>query len=150
MAGGIARGVGGGARGAGVGLGLTGGGAIPTIIHEMWNQPEAVIPALAALAHAHRLAAYRLLVERGPDGLAAGVIGERIGLPPSSLTFHLQHLHRAGLITQRRVGRNLIYAADFAAMNGLLGYLTRNCCGREDDGACRPGAATRTQDRRTA
>ena len=116
----------------------------------MWNQPDTIVPALAALAHAHRLAAYRLLVERGPDGLAAGLIAERLALPPSSLTFHLQHLHRAGLITQRRVGRNLIYAADFTAMNGLIFYLTRNCCGREDDGACRPAAATQTQDRRTA
>ncbi len=110
------------------------------------------VTALAALAHEHRLALYRLLVERGPDGLAAGVIAERLGLAPSSLTFHLQHLHRAGLITQRRVGRSLIYAADFAAMNGLLAYLTRNCCGRDDaaaDLACRPAAAC-APDRRTA
>ncbi len=116
------------------------------------------VAALGALAHEHRLALYRLLVERGPDGLAAGVIAERLGLAPSSLTFHLQHLHRAGLITQRRVGRSLIYAADFAAMNGLVAYLTRNCCGRDDaagDLACRPGAVActapaNTPDRRTA
>jgi ArsR family transcriptional regulator, arsenate/arsenite/antimonite-responsive transcriptional repressor len=116
------------------------------------SPPEAVA-ALAALAHEHRLALFRLLVERGPDGLAAGVIATRLGLVPSSLTFHLQHLHRAGLITQRRVGRQLIYAADYAAMNGLLAYLTRNCCGRDDatgDRACRPGATAPAQDRRTA
>src|SRR5258708_4086827 len=88
------------------------------------------VQALAALAHDTRLALYRMLVERGPDGLSAGVIAERLAVPPSSLTFHLQHLHRAELITQRRLHRQLIYAADFAAMNALLGYLTDNCCGR--------------------
>src|ERR1700678_4347297 len=87
------------------------------------------VTALSALGHETRLALFRLLVERGPDGLPAGVIAERLGTPPSSLTFHLQHLHRAGLVTQRRLHRQLIYAADFAAMNGLLFYLTDNCCG---------------------
>jgi DNA-binding transcriptional ArsR family regulator len=93
------------------------------------------VSALAALAHAHRLALFRLLVQRGPDGLAAGEIAARLGVPPSSLTFHLQHLLHAGLVTRRRVGRSLIYAADFAAMGALLGYLTRNCCGRDDAAA---------------
>lgn len=88
------------------------------------------VGALGALAHDHRLAVYRMLVGRGPDGLPAGVIAERLGVPASSLTFHLQHLLRAGLATQRRVGRQLIYAADFAAMNALVGFLTENCCGR--------------------
>jgi len=88
------------------------------------------VNALSALGHETRLALYRMLVERGPDGLSAGVIAERLGVPPSSLTFHLQHLHRAGLITQRRLQRQLIYAADFTAMNALLGYLTENCCGQ--------------------
>lgn len=87
-----------------------------------------VIGALSALAHEHRLAIYRLLVEQGPDGMSAGVIGERIGLLPSSLTFHLQNLQRAGLITQQRISRQLIYSADFSVMNGLIGYLTENCC----------------------
>jgi DNA-binding transcriptional ArsR family regulator len=87
-----------------------------------------IIEALGALAHEHRLAIYRLLVERGPEGLYAGAIGERVGLAPSSLTFHLQVLQRAGLITQNRVSRQLIYSADFAAMNDLVGYLTENCC----------------------
>jgi ArsR family transcriptional regulator len=87
-----------------------------------------VIDALSALAHEHRLKIYRLLVEQGPDGLSAGLIGERVGLLPSSLTFHLQNLQRAGLITQQRASRQLIYSADFDAMNGLIGYLTKNCC----------------------
>jgi len=88
------------------------------------------VSALGALGHETRLALYRLLVERGPDGLSAGVIAERLDMPPSSLTFHLQHLHRAGLITRRRLHRQLIYATDFAVMNELVGYLTENCCGR--------------------
>jgi ArsR family transcriptional regulator, arsenate/arsenite/antimonite-responsive transcriptional repressor len=97
-----------------------------------------VIDALGALAHEYRLRAYRLLVEAGPDGLNAGTIAQRLGLAPSSLTFHLQGLQRAGLITQTRDSRQLIYAADFAAMNGLVGYLTENCCGGED---CAPACA---------
>jgi DNA-binding transcriptional ArsR family regulator len=99
-----------------------------------------VIEALGALAHEHRLAIYRLLVQRGPDGLPAGAIGNRVGLVPSSLTFHLQNLKRSGLITQRRESRQLIYSADFTVMNGLVGYLTENCCG--DSGAeCLPNCA---------
>jgi len=86
------------------------------------------VAALAALAHEHRLSIYRLLVERGPNGLPAGQIAERVGLVPSSLTFHLQHLTRAGLIKQQRVGRQLIYATNFPAMNELVAYLTENCC----------------------
>jgi ArsR family transcriptional regulator len=88
-----------------------------------------VIEALGALAHEHRLAIYRLLVQRGPEGLSAGTIGQRVGLLPSSLTFHLQNLQRAGLITQRRESRQLFYSVDFSVMNGLVGYLTENCCG---------------------
>lgn len=86
------------------------------------------VGALAALAHEHRLNVYRLLVEAGPEGLNAGAIAERLKLAPSSLTFHLQQLHRAGLLTQQRNSRQLIYAADFSAMNGLVAYLTENCC----------------------
>jgi ArsR family transcriptional regulator, arsenate/arsenite/antimonite-responsive transcriptional repressor len=88
------------------------------------------VHALAALAHDTRLAIFRMLVERGPDGLSAGIIAERLGIPPSSLTFHVQHLHRAGLIAQHRLSRQLIYAADFAAMKALVAFLTENCCGR--------------------
>jgi ArsR family transcriptional regulator len=96
--------------------------------------------ALGALAHDTRLAVYRMLVERGPDGLSAGVIAESLGIPPSSLTFHVQHLHRTGLITQRRLSRQLIYAADFTTMNGLVTFLTENCCGRGAS-ACLPACA---------
>jgi ArsR family transcriptional regulator len=106
----------------------------------------AVIAALAALAHEYRLAIFRLLVEQGPQGLPAGVIGERVGLLPSSLTFHLQALLRAGLITQERASRQLIYSADYAAMNGLVGYLTDNCCAAQP-GSCCPPAAERAQKR---
>src|SRR5579863_9393236 len=94
------------------------------------------ITALSALADEHRLAVYRLLVERGPDGLPAGAIAERIGLVPSSLTFHVQALQRAGLISQRRVGRQLFYAADYSEMNALVGYLTENCC--RESAVCAP------------
>ena len=101
--------------------------------------PRDVVQALGALAHEHRLAIYSMLVQQGPDGLAAGVIAERLGIVPSSLTFHLQHLQRAGLIDQRRVSRQLIYAADFARMNALVGFLTENCCGGGQS-ACVPCA----------
>jgi ArsR family transcriptional regulator, arsenate/arsenite/antimonite-responsive transcriptional repressor len=97
---------------------------------------DKIITALAALAHQHRLAAFRLLVEAGPNGLAAGLVAERLGIPPSSLTFHLQQLFRAELITQRRLSRQLIYATNFETMNALLGYLTENCCGDADSGVC--------------
>jgi len=87
------------------------------------------VEALAALANEHRLAIYRLLVQAGPEGRAAGAIAEKLGLPASSLSFHLAHLTRAGLIEQRRESRSLIYSADFDSMNGLVGFLTENCCG---------------------
>jgi DNA-binding transcriptional ArsR family regulator len=93
------------------------------------------VEALGALAHEYRLGIYRLLVEQGPDGLSAGAIAEAVGLSPSSLTFHLQNLHRAGLIVQRRESRSLIYSVDFDAMNDLVGYLTENCCAGSD-GSC--------------
>lgn len=116
--------------------------------------PAETVEALGALAHEHRLAVYRLLVEAGPDGMSAGDIADRIGLVPSSLTFHVQSLHRAGLITQRRLSRQLFYSADFATMNELVDYLTRNCCGgAQSCGAvCKPVAQpkTATKSRRTA
>lgn len=93
------------------------------------------VATLAALASPHRLRLYRVLVEAGPEGLSAGRIAARLGLAPSSLTFHLQHLQRAGLITQSRASRHLIYAADFAVMQRLVGYLTENCCAGS---ACAP------------
>jgi DNA-binding transcriptional ArsR family regulator len=114
-----------------------------------------VIDALGALAHEYRLAVYRLLVERGPEGLPAGVIGERVGLVPSSLTFHLQALQRAGLIKQTRASRQLIYSADYTLMSELVGYLTDNCCatsGAGCDSACTPVNVTSkgTKRRRAA
>ena len=102
--------------------------------------PVSTVEALGALAHEHRLAIYRLLVEAGPDGMSAGDIAQRIGLVPSSLTFHVQSLQRAGLITQRRLSRQLFYSADFSAMNELIEYLTKNCCGGE---SCAPVCSPR-------
>ena len=88
------------------------------------------IAALGALAQDTRLALFRLLVTAGPAGLSAGTIAERLGVVPSSLSFHLQQLLHAGLVTQRRLSRQLIYAAEYGAMNELLAYLTENCCGQ--------------------
>ncbi len=97
---------------------------------------QETLAALGALAHEHRLAAYRLLVQAGPAGMPAGHVAEQLGIPPSSLTFHLQHLLRADLVTQRRASRQLIYAANFTAMNALVSYLTDNCCGGGAQSVC--------------
>lgn len=86
------------------------------------------IAALSALAQEHRLAAFRLLVEAGRQGLAAGALAERLGMPNSTLSFHLAGLRSAGLISQERRGRSLIYRADYARMDALIAYLTENCC----------------------
>jgi ArsR family transcriptional regulator, arsenate/arsenite/antimonite-responsive transcriptional repressor len=88
-----------------------------------------IVGALAALGQETRLEVFRLLVQRGPNGLPAGAIAQALDLPPSSLTFHLQQLAHAGLVTQRRLSRQIIYAVDVAAMNAIMGYLTENCCG---------------------
>lgn len=90
---------------------------------------DAAVAALGALAQETRLALFRLLVAHGPEGLPAGAIAEHLGVAPSSLSFHLQQLLHAGLIAQRRLGRQLIYSAEYATMNALLAYLTENCCG---------------------
>jgi DNA-binding transcriptional ArsR family regulator len=97
---------------------------------------KGAIAALGALAQETRLALFRLLVAAGPAGLSAGVIAERLGVQPSSLSFHLAQLVHAGLIAQRRLSRQLIYSAEYDAMNALLAYLTENCCGR--DAVCPP------------
>jgi DNA-binding transcriptional ArsR family regulator len=89
---------------------------------------QRAITALGALAQETRLDLFRLLVTRGPEGLPAGVIAERLGVLPSSLSFHLAQLVHAGLITQRRLSRQIIYSAEYDAMNELLTYLTENCC----------------------
>jgi ArsR family transcriptional regulator len=102
----------------------------------------AAVTALGALAQDTRLRAFRVLVERGPDGLPAGQLAAVLGVPPSSLTFHLQQLLHAGLVTQRRASRNLIYAPNIAAMNGLVCFLTENCCGQGSASAvCDPAAS---------
>jgi ArsR family transcriptional regulator len=102
-----------------------------------------VLAALGALAQETRLQLYRLLVTSGPGGLSAGNIAERLGVIPSSLSFHLQHLVHADLITQRRVGRLMIYAAAYETMNALLAYLSENCCGQSASCApvCNPAVA---------
>jgi ArsR family transcriptional regulator len=86
------------------------------------------VAALAALAQDSRLDIFRLLVEVGPEGLPAGKVAEKLGLAPNTLTFHFDRLRGAGLVTVRRDGRSMIYAARFDAMNGLVAYLTENCC----------------------
>jgi ArsR family transcriptional regulator, arsenate/arsenite/antimonite-responsive transcriptional repressor len=97
-------------------------------------EEQAVVQSLAALAQPLRLKVFRALVVAGPRGLTPGAMSEGAGVPPATLSFHLKELMHAGLVTQQRDGRYLIYRADFARMNGLLGYLTDNCC--EGSGAC--------------
>lgn len=92
-------------------------------------ETKLVLAAMAALAQETRLATYRLLVQAGPDGMSPGAIGERLGIPASSLSFHLKELSHAQLIAPRQQGRYIRYAADFSTMNQLLGFLTENCCG---------------------
>src|SRR6202790_3041659 len=94
-----------------------------------------VIAALAALAQDNRLDVFRLLVQAGPEGMSAGAVATALNLAPNTLTFHFDRLRIAGLVTVRRDGRSMIYAAQFEAMNSLLGYLTENCCG---GAACAP------------
>lgn len=102
------------------------------------------LAALGALAQETRLQLYRLLVTVGPDGLSAGNIAERLGVIPSSLSFHLTNLVHAGLITQRRLGRLMVYAAEYETMNALLAYLSENCCGQAVSFApmCNPAAGS--------
>lgn len=92
---------------------------------------------LAALGHESRLAIYRLLVEAGPEGIHAGAIGEQLGMVPATLSFHLAHLSRVGLIHGQRASRFIHYSADYPTMDGLITFLTHNCCQGEP---CLPGA----------
>jgi len=94
-----------------------------------------VVKALSALAQPTRLAVFRLLVERGPDGMVAGKVAERLKVSPATLSFHFKTLSHAGLIESRQDGRFISYTANFAAMNGMVAYLTENCCGG-DRAAC--------------
>ena len=102
------------------------------------NEHE-VIRALAALAQPHRLQAFRALVVAGPAGINPGTLAAQLAVPGATLSFHLKELMNAGLITQQRAGRHLIYRAEVDRMNGLLGYLTDNCCQGE---ACLDATAT--------
>ncbi|ALT78009.1 ArsR/SmtB family transcription factor [Paucibacter sp. KCTC 42545] len=100
---------------------------------------DIVVRSLAALAQAHRLRAFRLLVVAGAEGLTPGALAEALAVPAATLSFHLKELMQAGLLSQQRLGRNLVYRADFSQMNGLLAYLTENCCQGE---ACIPASAS--------
>ena len=101
---------------------------------------KAAVTALAALAQDTRLAAYRLLVGAGHDGLAAGDIAAQLGVPPATLSFHLKELAHAGLVQSRTEGRFVRYRADFDAMNALVAYLSEHCCGGRPE-LCPPGDA---------
>jgi ArsR family transcriptional regulator, arsenate/arsenite/antimonite-responsive transcriptional repressor len=104
------------------------------------------VAALAALAQDNRLDVFRLLVQAGPEGMAAGKVAESLGLAPNTLTFHFDRLRVAGLVTVRRDGRSMIYAARYGAMNGLIAFLTENCCQGEP---CAPVAVCKpTRSRR--
>ena len=92
-------------------------------------ETKQAIQALSALAQETRLGIFRLLVQTGPDGMAAGQIGEKLDLAPATLSFHLAGLTRAGLAQSRQDGRFVIYSADFQAVNALVGFLSENCCG---------------------
>ena len=98
------------------------------------------VAALAALAQDSRLDVYRLLVQAGPDGMPAGSVASALKRAPNTLTFHLDRLRVAGLVTVRREGRSMIYAARCEAMNGLISFLTENCCGGAPD-QCGPASA---------
>lgn len=101
------------------------------------------LASLAALAQESRLDVFRLLVQAGEGGMAAGLIGERLGLPSATLSFHLNHLRHAGLVTFRREGRSLIYQAEYDTMNALLAFLTENCC-QGDAAGCGVGTCDAT------
>ncbi len=109
------------------------------------NQIDAVA-SLAALAQESRLAVYRLLVKRGPEGYAAGEIGERLGIPGPTLSFHLKELSQAGLVSARRESRFVFYSAVFERMNALLAYQTENCCSLGS--SCAPACASPTPSRK--
>ena len=111
---------------------------------------NAATTALAALGNPTRLSIFRLLVEAGPEGRTPGDIAEMLSLPGATLSFHLKELVHAGLIAGEAQGRRIVYRADFDAMNDLVEFLTRNCCGGDTD-RCRPAApATRSRARRKA
>jgi ArsR family transcriptional regulator, arsenate/arsenite/antimonite-responsive transcriptional repressor len=105
---------------------------------------QEVLDALAALAQDSRLAVYRLLVKRGPEGFSVGEISEKLDIPGPTLSFHLKELTRAGLVTARKESRFVHYTANFVRMNRLVAYLTENCCslGTKCAPACAPGRSS--------
>jgi len=111
---------------------------------------DKAVEALGALAQVHRLTLFRLLVQAGDKGMAAGAIAEKLGVPNSSLSFHLAQLRNAGLILQERQHRSLIYRANYPAMNALVGYLMENCCAGSECGTPAVACETPAQDRRSA
>lgn len=110
---------------------------------------KTAVLSLAALAQETRLSIYRTLVQAGPEGLAAGRIGETLGVPAATLSFHLAALSGAGLIASLQQGRFVIYTADYGAMNALLAYLTENCCAGPPHG-CRTAGMRAAPPRRLA
>lgn len=106
---------------------------------------DQAIRALGALAQEHRLEVFRLLVQAGEEGVAAGALAEAVGVAPSSMSFHLAQLVNAGLATQKRHGRSIQYSADYTAMDALVGYLTENCCGGQP---CLPEATPEKKEAR--
>jgi DNA-binding transcriptional ArsR family regulator len=103
------------------------------------------VTALGALAQDNRLDVFRLLVQAGPEGMPAGAVAEALNLAPNTLTFHFDRLRMAGLVTVRREGRSMIYAARYETMNDLLGFLTENCCGGV---SCAPAVACKPARKR--
>ncbi len=115
---------------------------------ENWS----AVDALSALAHESRLAIFRLLVPEGPDGLPAGEIGKRLGIAANALSFHLTRLRYAGLVSVRRNGQQMIYAAAYDGMQRLMGFLTENCCQKDARGCssdCPQPLPTRKKQKRT-
>ena len=113
---------------------------------------RSAVDALSALAHESRLAIFRLLVPEGPDGLPAGEIGKRLGIAANALSFHLTRLRYAGLVSVRRNGQQMIYAAAYDGMQRLMGFLTKNCCQLDARGCssdCPQPLPTRKKHKRT-
>src|SRR3546814_7930687 len=109
-------------------------------------QPGEAILALGALAQEHRLALFKLLVRAGAEGLPAGAIAAELDIPNSSLSFHLAQLNQAGLINQTRNGRSLVYSANYAGMNALMGYLMENCCAGSTSCGTEASCAARSEE----
>jgi DNA-binding transcriptional ArsR family regulator len=105
-------------------------------------ESTSAIAALAALAQETRLAIHRLLVEAGPTGLSVGEIGASVKTAPATLSFHLKELANAGLVLSRQEGRYVFYSANYERMNGLIGFLTENCCARDCGTSCTPAKKT--------